>query len=109
QLILGIKDEAMAELLEAGQNLSIVHLFALSGMHLMILKKLLERIGIRQTKWLLFILGAYVLFLGDVISLWRAYLMLLFRYLLKDKGNDLEILSGISILFCLYNPFVIYS
>lgn len=109
QLILGIKDEAMAELLEAGQNLSIVHLFALSGMHLMMLKKILERIGIRQTKWLLFLLGGYVLFLGDMISLWRAYLMLLFRYLLKDKANDVEILSGISILFCLYNPFVIYS
>ena len=109
QLLLGVKDDSMVEMLEAGQNLSIVHLFALSGMHLTLLKKILERLGLHKEEYILIILGTYVLLLGNIVSLWRAYLMLLFRYLFKDKANDVMILAMISILFCLYNPYVIYS
>lgn len=109
QLILGVKDETMKETLEMGKSLSILHLFALSGMHLTILKKCLEKIGINNSKIQLFFLGIYVFSLTPMISLLRAYLMLLFKYWLGDRYNDLEILAMISILFCLYNPFVIYS
>lgn len=109
QLLLGIKDDQIKEVLEMGSTLSILHLFALSGMHMSILKSFLVKIGIKHEALLLILLGSYVFFLGNIVSLWRAYLMLLGRYLFKDKFNDLQLLSIISLLFCLYNPYIIYS
>ena len=109
QLLLGLKDNEMKETLSIGQRLSILHLFALSGMHLTMLKKSLSSCGLKKESFQLCVLGIYVYLLGYIISLWRAYLMLLIRYLCKRKYNDLEILAIVSMLLCLHNPYVIYS
>lgn len=109
QLLLGITNEDMEEVQSISQKLSILHLFALSGMHLSILKKILIKIRIKDERIILFILGIYTLMLSHLVSILRAYLMMLFKYLFKERFNQLELLCLIGILLLLYNPFTVYS
>jgi len=93
-----------ASLQERFSMLGISHLLAISGFHLGVLSFILFsilKLPYRQLQQRFFpnrhrnrdlffivalILGAYLLLLGDVASLLRAYTMLLVGYLLHDRG-----------------------
>ena len=106
--LLGVKDETMKEVLESGQQLSLVHLFALSGMHLTLLENVLEKFKIPK-KIRMVLLGGYVLLIQSGVSLWRAYGMVILKEVTKEKYDDLTLLALLSLLFCIVNPYLIYS
>lgn len=97
------------------KELSLVHLFALSGMHINVLFLLLSSIfGLILTRIpkkiviysLLFI---YIISIPTQVSFIRAFFMLLCKDVSKQRYNDLDIWS---VLFCVsivYNPYVIYN
>lgn len=109
QLFLGIVDENMENISNVSRRLAIVHLFALSGMHLSIIQKFLKKLNIRNEVVLLLILGSYTYMLRHLVSIVRAYLMKLLGYLFKDRFNQIELLSLSGIVILLYNPYIIFS
>lgn len=96
-------------------QLSLVHLFALSGMHIHILCKLLQNLfGIffkqRMSKWLTIIcIGYYVFSIPLIISLYRAFFCLFLYELGKKWFHELDILSCLVIISLIYNPYYIYN
>lgn len=109
QLLLGMTNDDMEDIYQLSQTLSILHLFALSGMHLSILNKFLYKIGLKDQRIILLILGIYTFSLRHLVSIVRAYLILLLRYIFKERFNALELLSLVGIFLILNNPYVIYS
>lgn len=113
--VLGSKDEQMKDFYEKLTNLSLVHLFALSGMHLTILQKWLkqflkfffsEKI---QNILSVVIIGIYISIIPYNISFLRAYLMMLLPMLLHRYFNRLDIFSLLTIVMLFYNPYLIYN
>jgi len=96
-------------------ELSLVHLFALSGMHIHILYFLLKRIlGFflqqRTSQWLsLMCLGFYVFSIPIQISLYRAFMVLLLYECLQPWFNEYDVFSILIILSLFYNPYIIFN
>ncbi len=109
QLILGVGSKDNEDIMTIGKDLSLLHLFSLSGMHLFILEKFLKKLGIQNDKIRLIILGLYTLTISYLISLVRAYMMLCLQYLFKNHLSSLERLSITGIIFLLWNPYIVYS
>ncbi len=113
--ILGLKDEEIKSDYSAMTSLSIVHMFALSGMHVMILYSLLFQLyGFAMPKKIAHILaeitiGLYVFMIPFNISLHRAFFVLVLGDIFKKHLNRLDILGLLIIGHLLYNPYVIYS
>ena len=113
--ILGAKDEQMKNYYEKLTKLSLVHLFALSGMHLMILQKWLNHL----TKFFfskrmqnivsLVVIGFYLSIIPYNISFLRAYLMMLLVQLFKRIFNPLDLFSLLTVGMLFYNPYLIYN
>ena len=113
--ILGAKDEQMKNYYEKLTKLSLVHLFALSGMHLMILQKWLNHL----TKFFfskriqnivsLVVIGFYLSIIPYNISFLRAYLMMLLVPLFKRIFNPLDLFSLLTVRMLFYNPYLIYN
>ena len=113
--ILGAKDEQMKNYYEKLTKLSLVHLFALSGMHLMILQKWLNHL----TKFFfskriqnivsLVVIGFYLSIIPYNISFLRAYLMMLLVPLFKRIFNPLDLFSLLTVGMLFYNPYLIYN
>lgn len=113
--ILGVKDEQMKDYYEKLTKLSLVHLFALSGMHLMILQKFINQLTkfffskrIQKMIALVFI-GLYLSIIPYNISFLRAYLMMLFVPLFKRIFNPLDLFSLLTVGMLFYNPYLIYN
>ena len=113
--LLGMKDEEIKEDYASMTSLSIVHMFALSGMHIAILYSLLSQaFGLilpkNQAKWAAKIaIGFYVWSIPYNISLHRAFGVLILNDVLKKKFNSLDTLSMLVIGHLIYNPYVFYS
>ncbi len=107
QLLLGIKDEYASDLYSLTSSLSLIHLFALSGMHLALLEKGLSMLQIKNKYVQLIIMGIYVLLIGNLVSLWRAYLVKVFQRCFHL--DELSSLSLAAIILLLYNPYYLYS
>lgn len=113
--LLGIKDEQMQEYYQKLTDLSIVHLFALSGMHLTVLQKWLKQFlkfifsNKGQQLVSLVIIGIYLMLIPYNISYLRAYLMMLLSFLLGKWLNRLDIFSLLTIGMLFYNPYLIYN
>lgn len=111
--ILGIKDENIdaTRMVE----LSIIHLFALSGMHLDYLKELIKKLlgfFVGRTHMDIasnIIIGVYLLNIPLNLAFTRAFGVGLFWWLFKDRFNKLDCLGLVGIAFILKNPYVIYS
>ena len=97
--ILGTKDEQMKEYYQKLTQLSIVHLFALSGMHLTILQKWLMNFlkfffSKKGQKCIsLILIGVYMFSIPYNISYLRAYLMLFLPMIFGKWLNQLDIFS----------------
>ena len=113
--ILGTKDEQMKEYYEKLTDLSLVHLFALSGMHLTILKKWLCRFlqfffsKKNQNIISMFIISIYIYIIPYNISFLRAYFMMLLPMIFHRYFNKLDIFSTLTIGMLLYNPYLIFN
>ena len=114
-LILGEKDISIEEEYETLSDLSLVHLFALSGMHVSILYALLNQIfgcvfSKKFSQILCYILiGFYVFSIPFSISLMRAYFTLVLSGVFKKCINKLDILGILIIMSLFYNPYYIYN
>lgn len=101
------------EFKENSSLLGVSHLFSLSGMHINIIITLLFILLKNYKKKeliVIIILTVYVLILGFKVSLFRAYLMVIFGYLFKKDGiTKLDSLSLSFIIILLINPFNRYS
>ena len=113
--VLGIKDEAIKEDYSLLTSLSLVHMFALSGMHIHLLYKCLSMLlktFIREdiADYLIkLLIGFYVFSIPYNISLHRAFYMLILTDLFKDQFNQLDVLSMLIIYYTLKNPYIIFS
>lgn len=113
--ILGIKDETISDYYHQLTELSIVHLFALSGLHIHMLKKLIKKplafiVPDQVGDFLsLLIIGFYIYLIPFNISFMRAYLVMLLGTIFKKYLNSLDCLSIVFLLMVVMNPYVIYS
>lgn len=113
--ILGTKDEQMKEYYEKLTDLSLVHLFALSGMHLTILKKWLCQFlrfffsKKNQNRIAMIMIGIYIFVIPYNISFLRAYLMMLLPMVFHKYVNELDIFSALTIIMLFYNPYLLFN
>ncbi len=113
--VFGEKTDDIKEDYKKMSELSIVHLFALSGMHISILIGLLDSLlGYvlyeKYSKIISFILvGIYVFSIPPSFSLQRAFLCALLQYIFNDYFNKIDILSFLVIVSLLYNPYILYN
>lgn len=113
--ILGIKDETISDYYHQLTELSIVHLFALSGLHIHILKKMIKKplafiVPKQVGDYLsLIIIGCYIYLIPFNVSFTRAYLVMVLRTLFKKHLNSLDCLSIAALLMIMMNPYIIYS
>lgn len=113
--IFGEKSEEITGDYQQLSQLSLVHLFALSGMHIHLLYSLLKGfLGYffeeRLVKGISYLsLAIYIFSIPMQISLYRAFFVLVLYDLLKKYFNELDILSLLVILSLFYNPYIIYN
>lgn len=113
--ILGIKDDIDDEDYQRLTDLSIVHLFALSGLHINMLMNMLKKILcfiMPETVVdyvVIGIIGLYVYLIPFNVSFVRAYLVTLLNSLFKGYLNKLDSLAIVTILMLIINPYIIYS
>ena len=113
--ILGIRDEMINDYYHQLTELSIVHLFALSGLHIHILRRLIKKVLIfLLPEYLinylsLIIIGVYMYIIPYNISFMRAYLVMLLMTLFKKYLNQLDCFSLVAMFFVFMNPYIIYN
>lgn len=113
--LLGERSETIQEDYKQLSQLSLVHLFALSGMHIHILFVVLQRIfGVfiqhRQSRALSYIcIGIYIFSIPMQISLYRAFFVLVLYDVFKKWFHELDVLSFLVIISLFYNPYIIYN
>lgn len=113
--VLGIKDETVSDYYKQLTNLSIVHLFALSGLHIHLLQDLLKKIFIfvmpeRLISYVsLVIIGLYIYIIPFNISFMRAYLVMVLQTVFKNYLNRLDCLSIVAMFFIFMNPYIIFN
>lgn len=113
--LLGVKDEQMQQYYQQMTALSIVHLFALSGMHLHILKKWLKGIGkyfispFFLDYVIIAVIGFYVSILPFNISFIRAYIVMVCLKLGRGHLHAIDALAIAMAILMFINPYVIYN
>ena len=113
--LFGEKSEDIQEDYQQLSQLSLVHLFALSGMHIHILFAIMQSlfslvVEKKISKWISYVvIGIYVFSIPMNISLYRAFFVLVLYELFKKWLNKLDVLSILVIVSLFYNPYLIYS
>lgn len=113
--ILGIKDPDIEGFYDSLKDLGIVYLFALSGMHINILRKMLRTIfkfflAPHHQDYLSFgMIGGYLLIIPFNISFTRAYLTMIGNSLFYKYLNKLDVLGLVALIFIWCNPYVIFN
>ncbi|MBS4191366.1 DNA internalization-related competence protein ComEC/Rec2 [Bacillus sp. FJAT-49705] len=120
-LLFGDRNLMDEDVLASYQKLGIVHLLAISGLHVGMLTGMIYylgmRIGISREKMisaLLLFLPCYALITGATPSVIRAVCMMIIFFMLKKWGNHFSLLTIdiIGIVFMVYtffSPLVIYN
>jgi competence protein ComEC len=119
-LLFGEREYIETHVLDTYEKLGIVHLLAISGLHVGMLAGMIYYIGIRigitrerMTTGLLLFLPCYALLTGAAPSVIRAVsMMILFLSLKKWSIHNLNTIDIISIVFLVYTfftPYVIYD
>ena len=113
--VLGIKDEVIEDYYQQLTDLSVVHLFALSGLHIHLLKDMLKKVlrFFMPDKYIdyigIILIGGYVYLIPFNISFVRAYMIMVLSVLFRRYLNKLDCLSIVTIVMLLYNPYIIFS
>jgi len=113
--VFGEKSEGIQEDYQFLSQISIVHLFALSGMYIHVLFSFLKScLGLFMTqkysKYLSYgILAFYIFSIPMSISLYRAFFVLILYDLLKKWLNRLDVFALLIIISLLYNPYLIFN
>lgn len=121
-LLLGIKDELDVTMKEAYTNAGVMHILAVSGLHVgmlyWFLRVLLERFNIiRRSKWFVFIVSLSVLWLYAFItglppSAMRATTMFTFIMVAQTidrQSNMYNSLGASAFLLLLFDPLLIFA
>lgn len=114
-LLLGQRDEGIQEDYQKLSQFSLVHLFALSGMHVHLLYGLLYgilgKICHKTTAKIIayVMIGFYVFSIPMQISLYRAFFTMVLYELTKEYFNQLDIMSFLMIISLYYNPYIIFN
>lgn len=113
--VLGIKDEVIEDYYQQLTDLSVVHLFALSGLHIYLLKDMLKKVlrFFMPDKYIdyfgIVLIGIYIYLIPFNISFVRAYLVMVLAVLFKRYLNKLDCLSIVTIIMLWNNPYIIFS
>lgn len=113
--VLGIKDEVIEDYYQQLTDLSVVHLFALSGLHIHLLKDMLKKVlrFFMPDKYIdyfgIVLIGIYIYLIPFNISFMRAYLVMVLAVLFKRYLNKLDCLSIVTIIMLWTNPYIIFS
>ena len=113
--VLGIKDEVIEDYYQQLTDLSVVHLFALSGLHIHLLKDMLKKVlrFFMPDKYIdyfgIVLIGIYIYLIPFNISFVRAYLVMVLAVLFKRYLNKLDCLSIVTIIMLWTNPYIIFS
>ena len=113
--VLGIRDDLAQDEYEQLTNLSIIHLFALSGLHIHMLMDMIKKVlkFIMPIKLCNYpgtvLIGIYIYIIPFNISFVRAYLIMGLSVLFKNYLNKLDCLAIVTVLMLVINPYVIYS
>lgn len=113
--LLGEKSDAIEDDYQMLSQLSLVHLFALSGMHVHLLYHLFKKsLGLLippfYAKWISYLLiGFYVFSIPMQISLYRAFFVMILYELFKKWFHELDVLSFLTIISLYNNPYYIYN
>ncbi len=113
--ILGERNESIHDDYQVLTDLSLVHMFALSGMHIHILYALIKNVlGLflprslsRLITYLL--IGFYIFSIPMLVSLYRAFFVLLLYDLLKKWLNKLDVFAILIMASLFYNPYIIFN
>lgn len=114
-LLFGEKDDNIQNDYYQLTQYSLVHLFALSGMHIHILYILLFSvislfISKNYAQFITYgLIGYYIFSIPIQISLYRAFFVMVLYDLFKNYFNQLDILSFLMIISFIYNPYFIYN
>lgn len=117
QLIIGEQTQDNGELMENAKRLGIIHLFCISGMHVVLLVTLVRMaanylwLDLELVNWcLLFFLPAYLIIGGGSVSLIRAVIMM--ELILGHRILKIDALDGwaISLLIGMaWNPYLLLN
>ncbi|MGL5617653.1 MAG: MAG0480 family ComEC-like protein [Metamycoplasmataceae bacterium] len=119
-VLLGKKTDINKDLYEKIKNISILHLFTISGFHInllmMIIIRLLNMLKIKRA-WAnyigLILILIYLYILNFPISSLRAIIFLFLCFInkeyLQNKFNKINILSFIMLVMFIINPFIVFS
>ena len=121
-LLIGYRNDLDKELVQAYSNTGVVHIIAISGLHLGMIYGLMLAIfsyfkKFRLTKWIqpvtiLFILWAFTLIAGAVPSILRSAVMFTFIVFGELAGRKTSIYNTLAAsAFCLlvFNPFMLWD
>lgn len=119
-LLFGERDYIDTNLLETYEKLGIVHLLAISGLHVGMLAGMIYYLGIRigitrerMTIGLLLFLPCYIFLTGAAPSVIRAVSMMVLFLLLKKWNihtiNTIDIISIVFLVYTFFTPYVIYD
>ena len=121
-LLIGYKKNLDKELLQAYSNTGVVHIIAISGLHLGMIYGLLLFIlkpikKSRQSKWLqpfiiLIVIWVFTLVTGAAPSILRSAIMFSFIILAEQQGRSSPIYNGLAAsAFCIlfYNPLLLWD
>lgn len=118
-LIFGDRNFIDGETLQSYQKLGIIHLLAISGLHVGLLAGMFFFAGIRagitrekMTAAIMLILPSYAIITGASPSVTRAVLMMLLVLLARKLKAPLLIIDVFAIVFILYtftSPFIVYN
>ncbi|MFE8696755.1 DNA internalization-related competence protein ComEC/Rec2 [Cytobacillus sp. FJAT-53684] len=119
-LLFGERDFIDPDVLRSYEKLGIVHLLAISGLHVGMLAGMIYFLGIRagirrerMTTALLLFLPCYALLTGAAPSVIRAVFMMILFLALRKWGlfslNTIDIISIVFIIYTFFTPYVIYD
>lgn len=119
-VLLGIRNSKNEVIINKIKNISVLHLFTISGFHINIIIFLLEKF-LNKMKFnnkyihlsLFLFIFVYLAILNVPIAATRAFLFSLFcsinKSFLKDKFHKLNILALTMLIFFFINPYVVFS
>ncbi|MDF1508289.1 DNA internalization-related competence protein ComEC/Rec2 [Robertmurraya sp. DFI.2.37] len=119
-LVFGERNFIHDELIEAYQRLGIIHLLAISGLHVGMLMGFLFYCGLRcnisrekMALVLMLVLPVYIVLTGGAPSVIRACFMMLLALLLlkltRKKLIPADVISIVFLVYCFITPFAIYN